>query len=107
MNTRSRSFLVAALASALAVPALAKEEKKGPSSQFHDSEFQCWGINACNGTGACSATGRREDGCSGSNACKGQGFLRLDPETCLKIEGGRLTKEASKPKAAKKGEKKG
>ena len=97
MNFKSRSLLVAALASTLAIPALAEEEKK--SSQFKDSEFQCWGINTCKGAGACSATGRREDGCSGSNACRGQGFLRLDPDTCLKIQGGRLTKNVEKPKA--------
>lgn len=102
MNLKNRSLLVAALASTLALPAAAGEEKR--SSELKDSDYQCWGINKCNGTGACSATGRREDGCHGSNACKGQGFLRLDPETCLKIEGGRLTKEVAKAKTSKKAE---
>ena len=102
MNTKSRALLVAALASTLAFPLAAEEERK--SSEFKDSDFHCWGINTCKGTGACSATGRREDGCSGSNACRVQGFLRLDPDTCLKIEGGRLEKAAAKPapKHAKK-----
>ena len=31
--------------------------------------------------------------CGGVNSCKGQGFLDIDEETCLKIEGGRLTPE--------------
>jgi hypothetical protein len=103
MNTKSRTLLVAALASTLALPLAAEEEKK--TSEFKDSSFTCWGINTCKGTGACSATGRREDGCSGSNACRGQGFLRLDPDTCLKIQGGRLEKAKRKKAAAQPKEK--
>jgi hypothetical protein len=48
--------------------------------------------------GDCGADGCRHSGCHGSNACKGQGFLRLEAETCLKIENGRLTKVAAKKK---------
>ncbi len=50
----------------------------------------CYGINKCKGTGACGGKGRS---CAGSNACKGQGYLELNKDTCLKIEGGRLTEE--------------
>ena len=52
----------------------------------------CYGINKCKGTGACGGQGRS---CAGTNACKGQGYLELDKDTCLKIEGGRLTPEAA------------
>ncbi len=50
----------------------------------------CYGVNKCNGTGGCGGKGHS---CAGENACKGQGFLDVDEETCLKIEGGRLTPE--------------
>ena len=52
----------------------------------------CYGINKCKGTGSCGGGGRS---CAGTNACKGQGQLELDKDTCLKIEGGRLTPEAA------------
>lgn len=106
MNLKTRSLLLATLASALALPLAAEENAAQKSSQFKDSEYQCWGINACKGQGSCSATGRREDGCSGSNECRRKGFLRLDPETCLKVEGGRLTKTAEKKPHAHKEQKK-
>ena len=96
MNVKTRSLLLATLATSLALPLLAEEQK---SSQLKDSEYRCWGINSCKGQGSCSATGKREDGCSGSNECRRKGFLRLDPETCLKIEGGRLMKSAEKKPA--------
>ncbi len=51
----------------------------------------CYGINKCKGIGDCGATGAQAHSCAGQNACKGQGYLELEPEDCLKIEGGRLT----------------
>ena len=50
----------------------------------------CYGVNKCKGTGACGGMGHS---CAGENGCKGKGFLEIDAETCLKIEGGRLTPE--------------
>ena len=50
----------------------------------------CYGVNRCKGTGDCSGKGHS---CAGQNACKGQGVIDLDKETCLRIEGGRLTSE--------------
>jgi hypothetical protein len=101
MNPRSKSLLVAALAGALSLPTTLRAEDSKPSAD--DSNLKpCWGINTCKGTGDCGADGCRQSGCHGSNACKGQGFLRLEPDTCLKIQGGRLTKSAAKP--AKKSE---
>jgi uncharacterized membrane protein len=103
MNPRSKSLLAAALAGALSIPtALGAQDQKPVSDE--SGLKPCWGINTCKGTGDCGAEGCRQSGCHGSNACKGQGFLRLEPETCLKIQGGSLTKVAAKP--AKKSEKK-
>ncbi len=51
---------------------------------------RCYGVNKCKGTGDCGGKGHS---CAGENSCKGQGYLNLDKETCLKIEGGRLTPE--------------
>ncbi len=50
----------------------------------------CYGVNKCKGTGTCGGKGHS---CAGENSCKGQGYLDIDEETCLKIEGGRLTPE--------------
>jgi hypothetical protein len=50
-------------------------------------------VNKCKGVGDCGGKGHS---CAGENACKGQGYLKMDKETCLKIEGGRLTAEKEK-----------
>ncbi len=104
MTPRSRSLLAAALAGVLSLPASLRAQDEKPAQD--DGKLKpCWGINTCKGAGDCGAEGCRNSGCHGSNACKGQGFLRLEPETCLKIQGGSLTKVAAKP-AAKKSAKK-
>ncbi len=72
-----------ALAGATAGTAMAAEAEK----------INCYGVNHCKGTGACGGKGHS---CAGENACKGQGYLKIDKETCLKIQGGRLTSEPSK-----------
>ncbi len=51
---------------------------------------RCYGVNKCKGTGDCGGKGHS---CAGENSCKGQGYLNIDKDTCLKIEGGRLTPE--------------
>ena len=51
---------------------------------------KCYGVNKCKGTGECGGKGHS---CAGENACKGQGWLTIDKDTCLKIQGGRLTPE--------------
>ncbi len=53
----------------------------------------CYGVNNCKGTGACGGKGHS---CAGENACKGQGYLDIEKETCLNIEGGRLTPQPEK-----------
>lgn len=60
------------------------------ASVAHAEDVACYGVNKCKGTGDCGSKGAS---CHGTNACKGQGFLMLPSDTCLKIEGGRLTAE--------------
>lgn len=71
------------LAAAGAVIASAEQQAAG-------SKAPCYGINKCKGTGSCGGKGHS---CAGHNACKGQGYIDLEKDTCLKIEGGRLTPE--------------
>ena len=49
---------------------------------------ECYGVNACKGTGECGGKGHS---CAGKNECAGQGWLKIEKDTCLKIKGGRLT----------------
>ncbi|MFQ5351820.1 MAG: hypothetical protein ACE5D3_01965 [Candidatus Binatia bacterium] len=64
----------------------------GPA-QANDSgeKVRCYGVNKCKGAGACGGKGHS---CAGQNSCKGAGYLKIDKETCLKIQGGRLTPDA-------------
>ena len=63
----------------------------GQHVQAADGEkVPCYGINKCNGTGDCGGKGHA---CAGKNECKGAGYIELGKDTCLKIEGGRLTEE--------------
>ena len=78
-------MLVASLSSALALPLALS-----PQTAQAGEKVACYGVNKCKGTGACGGKGHS---CAGENACKGQGYLKIDAETCLKIEGGRLTAE--------------
>jgi uncharacterized membrane protein len=57
-------------------------------SAGESEKVNCYGVNECKGTGACGGKGHS---CAGKNACKGQGYIKIDKETCLQIEGGRLT----------------
>ena len=62
----------------------------GSASAGDAENVHCYGVNKCKGTGACGGKGHS---CAGENSCKGHGFLEIDEETCLKIQGGRLTAE--------------
>jgi uncharacterized membrane protein len=65
----------------------------GMATSHEAEKVECYGVNKCKGTGACGGKGHS---CAGENACKGQGYLKIDGDTCLKIEGGRLTPEPEK-----------
>jgi uncharacterized membrane protein len=92
MNSRTKRALVAAsvaglLASAGAGAAAAEEQGHGSTA---GGKVPCYGINKCKGTGECGGKG---SSCHGSNECGGKGWIALEKDTCLKIQGGRLTAE--------------
>ena len=92
MESKTQRALVAASVAGLLAAAGAMA--LGGRAQADEAETEavsCYGINRCKGTGDCGGKG---SSCSGKNACAGQGFLKLDQETCLKIKDGRLTPEA-------------
>ncbi|HXV37676.1 MAG TPA: hypothetical protein VEC18_11035 [Myxococcota bacterium] len=84
-SNRTGMLLASAVAGLLSLGAVA-----GTAAAEEGEKVHCYGVNKCKGTGACGGKGHS---CAGENACKGQGFLEIDKETCLKIEGGRLTPE--------------
>ena len=93
----SRGALIAS-----AVAGLFASGVLGPVARAAEQAEQarCYGINACKGKGDCGGKGHS---CAGENACKGKGYLKLDKETCLKIQGARLTEGPEK--ATKKSQK--
>jgi len=91
--SKSRRVLIASLAGALTLPALGGAQ---------DEKVHCYGVNKCKATGDCGGPGHS---CANQNACKRQGYIDIDKETCLRIDGGRLTPTEEKA-PAKPGEKK-
>ncbi len=87
MNRRSL-LLASAVAGMLAFAGT-----PGSASAEGAETVHCYGVNKCKGTGACGGKGHS---CAGENACKGQGYLKIEKETCLNIEGGRLTPQPEK-----------
>ncbi len=91
MASRSNTLLLAsavaglmALTTLATPPAMAAEE---------GGTAHCYGVNKCKAMGECGGKGHT---CAGENACKGQGWLPIDKDICLKIQGGRLTADESK-----------
>ncbi len=79
------ALLASAVAGLLVMAGAATTASAGEGDTVH-----CYGVNKCKGTGTCGGKGHS---CAGENSCKGQGYLDIDKETCLKIEGGRLAPE--------------
>jgi uncharacterized membrane protein len=92
MNNRSRLLLAASLASALAAPGLVAAHDHAEKAAGGE-KAPCYGVNKCKGVGECSQAGH---GCAGNNACKRQGWIEMDKELCLKIDGGSLTEAKKK-----------
>jgi uncharacterized membrane protein len=88
-----RTLLAASVAGILAAVGVAATGSRAQAAEEAE-QVHCYGINKCKGTGACGGAGHS---CAGENACKGQGFLDVEQDTCLKIEGGRLTADAPQP----------
>jgi uncharacterized membrane protein len=92
MRTPSRILLAATLASALTLPLMAAKDKN-KSKKNSEEVVHCYGVNKCKGVGDCGGQGHS---CKGENACKRQSFVDMDKDTCLKLDGGRLTAEEEK-----------
>ena len=90
MDLKKRVLVAASVAGLLAVAGSARVAADETSAGGNDGA--CYGINKCKGAGECGGKGHS---CAGMNACKGQGYLKLNKDTCLKIEGGRLTEDAA------------
>jgi uncharacterized membrane protein len=96
--SKSRRLLMVSLAGALAVPAVAGAADNAPGQE---AKVKCYGVNKCKAVGDCGGPGHS---CANQNSCKRQGYLEMDKDTCLKIDGGRLTASEEKAPAAKKKE---
>jgi uncharacterized membrane protein len=91
-TSTSRRLLMTSLASALTLPAVA-----GPAEapDAGAEKVPCYGVNKCKETGDCGGPGHS---CANQNTCKRQGYIDMDKETCLRLDGGRLTpSEEKKP----------
>jgi uncharacterized membrane protein len=96
-TNHSRRVLIASLAGALAMP-LAAASQGSASETVH-----CYGVNKCKETGDCGGPGHS---CANQNACKRKGYIDMDKETCLRLDGGRLTPEEPATDAAAKDDEK-
>ncbi len=90
----SRRILMTSLASALALPALAVAQDAPDAGA---EKVHCYGVNKCKETGDCGGPGH---GCANQNTCKRQGYIDMDKDTCLRLDGGRLTPNEEKKPAA-------
>lgn len=87
----SRSLLIASLAGLLSVPAVMAARGAGEAAE--GEVVHCYGVNKCKGIGDCGGPGHS---CANQNECKRKGYLDMDKELCLKLDGGRLTPEPEK-----------
>lgn len=94
MQTK-KALMASAVAGLLSIGAAGVAAAESHGGEGGGDKAPCYGVNKCAGTGACG--GKHDDGeaysCAGNNKCKGKGFLMMDKDTCLKIQGGRLTPE--------------
>lgn len=102
MNRRyaTNALLIASLAGAFAAgtAALAAD-----GSSSGSDTAKCYGVNKCKGTGDCGGKGHS---CAGQNSCKRQGYIEMSKNTCLRLDGGRLTAEADGKSAEQSNEQK-
>ena len=87
---KQRAFLAASVAGLMAATGLLALGRQVQAAEEEEEHVPCYGINKCKGTGDC---GGKAHACAGKNECAGQGFLKLEQESCLKIKDGRLTPE--------------
>ena len=90
MESKKNVLLAASVAGLMAALGTLSPGQAQADHHEESGKVPCYGINKCKGAGACGGKGHS---CAGQNGCKGKGYIELDKETCLKIEGGRLTEE--------------
>ncbi len=91
MQQKTRVLLAASVAGLLAsvgTTIVSAADAKAPDHK----PMHCYGVNKCKGAGDC---GGKTNSCAGHNACKGQGYIDVQKDTCLRIQGGRLTEQPS------------
>ena len=97
VTSKSRRLLMASLAGALALPIAISP----PTAHAAEGEeVHCYGVNKCKGTGDCGGKGHS---CANQNSCKRAGYIDLDKDTCLRLDGGSLTPVDAKQEKEKKG----
>ena len=99
MNKKSRALLAASVAGLMTAVGSAIGGSTGYAQEGEEAAgpAHCYGINKCKGTGDCGGKGH---GCAGMNGCAGAGYIDLDKDDCLRIQGGRLTAEPEAEPAA-------
>lgn len=55
-----------------------------PATGTQSAKVNCYGVNACQGKGACKTA---TNDCAGKNACAGKGFVEMTAAEC-KAKGG-------------------
>ena len=92
MDGKTKQLVAASVAGLVAAAGvlLAGRSVRAEDAEDSSEKASCYGINKCKGMGDC---GGQASSCAGKNDCAGKGWLELDKETCLKIQGGRLTPE--------------
>lgn len=96
MPSKSRRVLIASLSTVLAAPLIFAP---GLVRAEEGETVHCYGVNKCKETGDCGGPGHS---CANQNACKRKGYIDMDKETCLRLDGGQLTPEAEAKKDEKK-----
>ena len=96
MPSKSRRVLIASLSTVLAAPLVFAP---GLVRAEEGETVHCYGVNKCKETGDCGGPGHS---CANQNACKRKGYIDMDKETCLRLDGGQLTPEAEAKKDEKK-----
>ena len=91
MDARQHRVFAAAVAGILAAlgsVGLSRQAQAQDDAHEEGETAHCYGINKCKGTGDCGGVGHS---CAGQNACAGQGYIELNEDDCLRIQGGSLT----------------
>jgi len=86
VTSKSRRLLLASLAGALALPIVAMSPSVVHAEEAE--EVHCYGVNKCKGTGDCGGKGHS---CANQNSCKRAGYIDMDKDTCLRLDGASLT----------------